>query len=164
MNKLVIRRSYSRNLWNASAAILGFAVGILLWSETASSWIGVAIATAAGSYCLVQIGGLFDRRPWLTVSPAGMEFRIWRIGLVPWSSIQRAEIRVDGNDRYLCVRLSDPEKTLSTLTAHSKRVREANRALGLGDIVINLRVFAVDDSQLRESLHHFSQGMNRGHR
>ena len=80
---------------------------------------GVGLAAAARK--------VMDRRPQLTVGRDGVDFRAWRLGVVPWAAVERVSVvhRV-GNQRHspvLVLHLTDPDPWLARLPAMQRSVQ-----------------------------------------
>ena len=97
------------------------------------SWVAIVFFGAAA---LVGIRQFFRTEPVVEIDARGLLWRRWSDERIPWSAFDRAEIGEIRRQRFLSLWLRDPERYRST--SLTGRLAGANKALGFGDISINV--------------------------
>lgn len=103
-------------------------------------WLGGVMVAAFGFISLLRIWILLDRRPRLIIDDEGIFDRTNRMGLIPWSEIDDAEL-VDifsPKHVYLGLKLRPSSKFVSRQSTFMQCVAAANSALGCAKVNLNL--------------------------
>lgn len=141
MNDIVIRTS----VWKSAGIILvclAFVFAcIFTYMATKNptsvivSIIGMAFFGLGAFVLLYQV---LDRRPRIIISETGIIDRTLRVGEIGWGDINSAELRSVRQTKFVALKLNDTKKYLSRLSNYSKKIAKLNKALGFGELTLNL--------------------------
>lgn len=126
------------------AALAAGFVAIGLWivgafgpaPDDAPRWAGWLSIAFFGPGCVLILARLFQPSEQLRIDRDGIRWRQWSDDLIPWSAVRAIEQASVHNQKFLCLRLDQPERYRSTQLLG--RLGGANRALGFGDIAISV--------------------------
>lgn len=160
---------YDPNVPNMTPIVLGPSRGrlaLLFVVSLAFVFGGVVIVIAdrnframiTGWSSIVFFGGcaavfatqLIDARPRIVVNESGVFDRSLRVGVIPWREILGADVREVAQNRFIALRLRDPQKFTARLGAVHRRLAETNTALGFEPLNLNLSAVDADPYALSE--------------
>jgi hypothetical protein len=108
-------------------------------------WVSILFFGACGIAIVKQ---LFDRRPRLILDDRGIFDRTLGTPLIPWSSIQSANIVQVRRTKFIALLLVDEEDRVAALPAAKRLVSAANRGLGFGRFNLSLSALDVPADQI----------------
>lgn len=134
----------------ALAFVFGGAVMVITGRDletTLTGWASIVFFGGGGAVFVTQ---LIDARPRIVLNDAGVFDRSLRVGVVPWCEILGAEVRDVASNRFIALRLRDPHAFTARLGPVHRRLAEANTALGLPPVNLNLSAVDADAYALAE--------------
>ncbi len=131
------RVSLRRMLWRLLLA-LGFVV-LGVWIAMAGGAVerlsGGVIVLMFGGFAAVMLAVLRRRGSVaIEVSPKGLWWRQWSDHPIAWADVQRAEVRRQHRQRYLCLWLDTPARWRSPATAKGVAL---SKRMGFGDVALH---------------------------
>lgn len=113
----------------ASVLFFGFCAGVALWQ-------------------------IFQNRPRLVVSDAGLLDRTLGVGLIRWDDVEDAYVAHINPQPFICLRLRNPEAYLSGPHPARRSLSRASVAMGFTDLSLNLSGRHGADPEALEALIH----------
>jgi hypothetical protein len=112
--------------------------------------VGLAAIIFAGLCAILGARKLFDRRPGLRFTTAGIVDNASgvAVGLVPWSDITGTEIYRVSRTRMLVVKVTDPEKYIAVGGAMRRSVNRMNFNMCGSPIVLSPNTLAIKFDEL----------------
>jgi len=139
----VVRRSS----WAAISYLLlcsGWMVGglILLTHKPETAWISFTFSYLCAFGIVLSLWQFFDPRPLVVINERGYYDRSLGIGLIPWSSINGAQIKTVQGTEVISLELKFPELVMSERSIWQKLDSQINQIVGfelmhLGVVRIN---------------------------
>ncbi|HEV7732470.1 MAG TPA: STM3941 family protein [Candidatus Binatia bacterium] len=136
--RLVVRSSPWRYLLLLAVSLGFVAIGVTLVvaaGHPVVGWLNLIVFGVAAATFLWQI---VDRRPRIVIDERGVFDRTLGVGVIPWSDIVGAEIRAITGTTFVALELRDPTRFTRRLPALQRAMTGGNRALGFGELNLNL--------------------------
>ena len=126
----------------AGFVILG--VFILVKGKSTDAWIGWSSIAFFGLGIPLFAKQLFDARPRVILDEAGVFDRTLGVGIIPWSEISGAYLKVIHGNAFICLVLKDSSRWTQNLSSTQRALVSAYEKLGFQPLNINLSGTAVD--------------------
>jgi hypothetical protein len=118
--------------------------GIYLFVTTALI-LPALVCLALATVILLSFGPTKKTKPYLVIDDSGIYDARIGIPKIPWRDISQVSIVSGYGNRFLCIRVEDPQAYLAILSGRSKERLQFNQKLGfrsfnidVGDLNINL--------------------------
>ncbi|MGE3175504.1 MAG: STM3941 family protein [Planctomycetota bacterium] len=105
------------------------------------SWSVIALFSGCA---MLLLRTALDRRPRLVLDALGITDRTLRCGRIDWRDILDATPMQIARQRFVALELRDPAVYLERLPRLRRLAARGNRALGFGELNLNLQGIAVD--------------------
>ena len=132
--------------------------GVGMWRTGGDAFtrgMGMAAILFFGA-CGISISRyLLDPRPRIVFDEFGVTDVTLQVGRIAWNDIEGAGLVSMSNNKFIMLRLSNPEEYLAKLSKFRRGLARANRGIGFENLNLNLTGLATPPDEIMRIFSHF---------